>query len=784
MEQDIIHNQPKALLKWMGFLPGQQALFINAGHQLEYILKETLEEADLAVTDIHYSDLGAITSRAPFDYVFIGIALEYCKGGNSAMFMLETVRRFLKPDARLLLFLDNRLGIRYFCGDADPCTGIIFDGIENYPLASKKLPSVQRRQLFDKAEITVLLESAGFKYRKFYSVFPDLSGPQLLIADGYTPNEELDIRLFPAYHKADSVFLMEETLYSSLIHNQLFHSMANAFLIECAVTENGKNNFEKADYVTVSMNRGKQRAFSTIIQEQDRVIKKPFYDAGFRALENMVSNTSQLQQRGIPVIEGEIEKDSYVSAYIKGDSLLTVLRNLLRRNLMAFLAEMDKLWQYIIDSSEAIAYQEVDWEKIDPAWDELEKKGISIDRGKWRRIAMADSGASNLLGPILKNGFIDLIVLNAIMTSDGPVFFDQEFKLPQIPARCVMLKNIDIIYRDQSLENIYPSKMLYDRYGITEHEEFYRSIENNFWKKLVNFDAFAEYRSTRERNSGAVNMNRFCMNYPERVRSAMLTDIFSDAKGKELYVFGAGKWADKFIAMYRHEYIIAGIVDNNPQKHGKLIYDLQVLDPKILRSLDHDRSKVIVCVKDCALIVRQLLEWGIRNIGVYNAWMAYPLYKNRQPNLETYVGIQKKKYHLGYVAGVFDLFHIGHLNLLRRAKEECDYLIAGVVTDEGVRKNKHTEPVIPFEERLAVVDGCRYVDEAVEIPLLYCDTQDAWRKFQFDVQFSGSDYENDPVWLEKQRFLRAHGADLIFFPYTESTSSTKIKRKMANMSIQ
>jgi len=134
-----------------------------------------------------------------------------------------------------------------------------------------------------------------------------------------------------------------------------------------------------------------------------------------------------------------------------------------------------------------------------------------------------------------------------------------------------------------------------------------------------------------------------------------------------------------------------------------------------------------------------------------------------------------KKYHVGYVAGVFDLFHVGHLNLLRRAKEQCDYLIVGVVTDEGVRRHKNTASFIPFEERLALVQACRYVDEAVEIPLGYSDTKDAYLKFQFDVQFSGSDYVNDVEWLEKKKFLQRHGSDLVFFPYTESTNSTKIK---------
>lgn len=137
--------------------------------------------------------------------------------------------------------------------------------------------------------------------------------------------------------------------------------------------------------------------------------------------------------------------------------------------------------------------------------------------------------------------------------------------------------------------------------------------------------------------------------------------------------------------------------------------------------------------------------------------------------------LDRKRYHVGYIAGVFDLFHIGHLNMFRRAKEQCDYLIVGVVTDEGVRKYKEVDPFIPFSERIELVRSCRYVDEAVEIPLNYNGTRDAWRLYQFDCQFSGSDYVDNPDWLAEKEFLEKHGAEMVFFSYTESTSSTRIK---------
>ena len=136
----------------------------------------------------------------------------------------------------------------------------------------------------------------------------------------------------------------------------------------------------------------------------------------------------------------------------------------------------------------------------------------------------------------------------------------------------------------------------------------------------------------------------------------------------------------------------------------------------------------------------------------------------------------EKQYHVGYISGVFDPFHVGHLNLLRRAKELCDYLIVGVVSDKGVIRHKGVAPFVPFDERIEVVRACRFVDEAVEIPVDLNGPREAFAMYHYDVQFCGSDYINDPYWLEAQEWLRDHGADLVFFPYTKKTSSTNLKK--------
>lgn len=129
-----------------------------------------------------------------------------------------------------------------------------------------------------------------------------------------------------------------------------------------------------------------------------------------------------------------------------------------------------------------------------------------------------------------------------------------------------------------------------------------------------------------------------------------------------------------------------------------------------------------------------------------------------------------KKYKVGYTTGVFDMFHIGHLNILKKAKEQCDYLIVGVSTDENVRSYKNKTPIIPFEERIAIVRELKCVDEAV--PQTNMNKMEAWGKLHFDALFHGSDWKGSDMYNKMIEEFAAVGVDVVFLPHTEGVSST------------
>lgn len=137
-----------------------------------------------------------------------------------------------------------------------------------------------------------------------------------------------------------------------------------------------------------------------------------------------------------------------------------------------------------------------------------------------------------------------------------------------------------------------------------------------------------------------------------------------------------------------------------------------------------------------------------------------------------------KKYKVGYTTGVFDLFHIGHLNLLKQAKRHCDYLIVGVSSDDLV-SYKRKRSVIPFEERIQIVQAIRYVDKA--IPQLNMNKMEAWEAHQFDVIFVGDDWKDTERWNKFEDEFRKVGVDIVYFPYTRNISSTLLNETLLKL---
>lgn len=134
---------------------------------------------------------------------------------------------------------------------------------------------------------------------------------------------------------------------------------------------------------------------------------------------------------------------------------------------------------------------------------------------------------------------------------------------------------------------------------------------------------------------------------------------------------------------------------------------------------------------------------------------------------------------VGYTTGVFDMFHIGHLNILKRAKEQCDILIVGVTTDELCQSYKNKLPIIPYEERKAIIEAIQYVDKV--IPQLNRDKYSAWEEHKFDVMFVGDDWKGSALFEAVEKKLNNVGCRIEYLPYTQGTNSTILREKVLNI---
>lgn len=135
-----------------------------------------------------------------------------------------------------------------------------------------------------------------------------------------------------------------------------------------------------------------------------------------------------------------------------------------------------------------------------------------------------------------------------------------------------------------------------------------------------------------------------------------------------------------------------------------------------------------------------------------------------------------KKYKIGYTTGVFDMFHIGHLNILKKAKEQCEYLIVGVTTDELCRSRKGKMPIVQFEERCAILEAIKYVDQVIRQDDM--DKFSVVKKHGCDAVFVGSDWRGTSTWIEYEKQFATLGCDVVYLQHTDGISSTILREKL------
>ena len=343
--EEVIRNLPKALINWYAFETEAEVLFISGGNAECEVLYEALLHSGVSVYMTTVCELEtecdeekglAVAVRdveKRYDYIVAAGILE--KAVNPVK-LLVRLRMLLKTSGRLLLGTENRLGIRYFCGDKDAFSCHVLDGIDDYARIDWEREKEIEGRAYAKSELDRMLRDAGFAGFRFYSVLPCLTRPQLILSETYLPKEPIEIRVFPQYNSPETVFLGEERLYRALMDNNMFHQMANAFLIECPA----EGEPVEIDQITVQGDRSCEEAMATIIRYKDYVEKRALYPEGQGKINVLAESEAYLREHDIPVVEARLEKNAYVMPYIEAEIATDYFRKLLKSDKDVFIKEL------------------------------------------------------------------------------------------------------------------------------------------------------------------------------------------------------------------------------------------------------------------------------------------------------------------------------------------------------------------------------------------------------------------------------------------------------------
>lgn len=745
---------------WYNYRLNSNILCISTDGEKNY-LEGTFIQSN---TNIVLSKIDIPEVPTLFDYILVDNSLETCEAPEA---VLASWLKYLSTDGVLLMTMNNRFGIRYFCGDKDPYTWKSFDGVDNYRYSYlNDLRQVRPKEVFngrcyDKNGIINIITKAGAVNYKFFGVFPGLEKPSYFINEEYDPKENISTRVTPVYNSTHSIIIDEKMLYSALQKNGMIHQMANAFLIECSK----QKKLSDVQQITSSFERGKENAFYTIIREHS-VEKKPVFKEADSHLGEILKNEEYLYNAGVKVIHSERSQYGLSQSFIQAPTGQVYLEKLFHNDIDSFLRAMDQFRDIILKSSEHISPSSAEYKAVRNKRKERYefRKKNKVEEPEILDDIFAEQEEDE--GIILRYGYIDMVPLNSFFMENDFYIFDQEYVVDYCPANMIINRMIATFYSSNYEEcyNIYPDWMLLERYGINENRLHWEQMEWRFLDFIKNKGKWEKVFKGSLIDVGDVYENRNRLQYYPFSREQVFDDIFDKIEDKDIFLFGSGKYADLFVKRYGDLIRLKGILDNNSEKHGTLFHGIEIVSPDDFHRSDNDYI-IIICARDNISIRAQLEEQRIYNYRIYNPHKKYGEYR-------------KKDKKVGYVAGAFDMFHIGHLNLLRRAKERCDYLIAGVMSDQRMYDLKKKYPVIPCGERMQVVAGCRYVDQVEELPADRAGIMDAYNMFHFDCMFSGDDHAEDPGWLAERERLREQGSDIIFVSYTKETSSSMIRRKM------
>ena len=428
--------------------------------QLRCREKDNLEMIVGNLNDIEFDE--------KFDYITLIGVLEYqgsyTASDNPYRDFLVKIKSLLKEGGKLLIAIENKCGMKYWCGAVEDHTGVPFDGLNQYKLSGRKV------RTFSKAELTELLTESGYTDAFYYYPMPDYKLPTVIYSDKHIPQRENMENVSPYYVPSGKTLLIKEKgLYRDIIKNNVFPFFANSFLVECSSALSEKAEEEKAIFAILNSRRQKEYRIGTLIKDSGKVIKFSLENEENNnfILSQILSNMEKMENRGLKVLPYTVNKKNEL--------------------------EMDFVDLPILESFFRDALLKEDKKRIWELWDSiLEEIEVSSEEVKQEEciiyeLKLDEYNGEEKYGKILKEGYVDMIPKNCFVDGKTLLWFDQEWMLDRVPVKFVMYRAMVETYTAiPELEKFIPVMEVVRHYGMEECLEAFIPLNQLFLEMVMN----------------------------------------------------------------------------------------------------------------------------------------------------------------------------------------------------------------------------------------------------------------------------------------------------------
>lgn len=432
--------------------------------------------------EIIVGNLNDIQFNKKYDYITLIGVLEYqnkyTNSTNPFVDFLKKIRTLLKPNGKLLIALENKYGIKYWCGTPEDHSGIPFDGINNY-----KFSNIAKT--FSKSELNKLIINSGFNYSYFYYPLPDYKMPQVIYSENYLPrNGSIDNWIPYNSFNSNSMVSDEELLYHDIVNNNVFEFFANSFLVECSIYN---EKMGEVDYAVSSPFRKAEFDCMTIHSGDKGFYKMTTY-SNQNFLSNIKANHTELSNRGLSVCNTKIVDNILYTQTIKGTPLTDILIDAYKTRYEQNVYKIyDKIYDEIKQSSEeSYTLNNIFNSSEDLYLEQLDNN----DR-------------------LLMNGFIDMIHKNCFIDTSGTFpWIDQEWCFNNIPASFILYQNIVELHMANPWLNSYICiENIIQHYNLSGKKHCYYAFKNIILNSIQNKYSTDNYKQLCSFNNEQLNNN-------------------------------------------------------------------------------------------------------------------------------------------------------------------------------------------------------------------------------------------------------------------------------------